>query len=527
MLKPLKALVYFNAIALTMAAGGWVVASAPGEAQPWALEGCELSDSWDAADEATLSFPGSVADTADWRVPHVDPQVIAAQAAQSALGRGASRFTRPNNSRSPFSTTSLRTGAARTSAFAGLASVPFMIGDTGAGTCLSFATIGYFEGGFSHPTLTCSRLNIAENNRALVSDRVYFSYRHFENASPGRVFQYEQNLNVDRYTLGIEKTLGEGLCSIELRVPLEDRLTSNPSTILNDANVDGVLDPGSQLLGGRDIELANISAIFKVMLAEHNGLLISGGLGVTAPTAQDVRYTVSTQFLTVTYPTLTPPLRSLNNFAIDTHFTNETWYLSPFLAWANRSEGSRFFSQGFLQVELPTNPTRVRFTDLGSLSAVTDDLVSPNPAPIFGAAWTVNGVFGGSSLLDLNAQPLMRINTGGGYYLIDESDNHNYFEQLVAMLELHYTTTLQDAKLSRIPLDFIGFDPTGAFQGAFDAFDPVIGNLNGRVDILNAVVGASARINGTTITNGFTMPLRSGDNRGFDFEYNLQIQRPF
>ena len=73
-----------------------------------------------------------------------------------------------------------------------------MFGDTGAGTCLSFGTLGYLEGGLSHPTLTCSRLNVAENNRALVTDRAYFSYRHFENATPGKIFTLMQNLNVDR-----------------------------------------------------------------------------------------------------------------------------------------------------------------------------------------------------------------------------------------------------------------------------------------------------------------------------------------
>ena len=31
----------------------------------------------------------------------------------------------------------------------------------------------------------------------------------------------------------------------------------------------------------------------------------------------------------------------------------------------------------------------------------------------------------------------------------------------------------------------------------------------------------------TVITNGFVVPLREGENRGFDFEYNLQVQRRF
>lgn len=90
-----------------------------------------------------------------------------------------------------------RSAASSTS---GLASVPFMIGDTGAGTCFAFT--GLLDVELSHPTLTCNRLNISENNTPLPTDRLYFSYRHFENASNLRYFQFEENFNVDRYTLG-------------------------------------------------------------------------------------------------------------------------------------------------------------------------------------------------------------------------------------------------------------------------------------------------------------------------------------
>ncbi|TWT72747.1 hypothetical protein Pla123a_40460 [Posidoniimonas polymericola] len=464
-----------------------------------------------------LEFPISL-----WNDDLWDPAVRAVQNTTPAPPE-TSRFTRSRGDRPRFTTTSLRTGGARLGMTAGLASVPYMIGDTGAGTCLSFATIGYYEADISHPTLTCSRLNIAENNRALVSDRAYFSYRHFHNASPGRVFELSQNLDIDRFTLGIEKTLGDGNSSVELRIPIEDRITSNMVTRAVDSDFDGFLEGDFSVLGGRELELANISAIFKTMLAEHEGFLLSAGMGVTAPTARDVRHKVDIQNLFFSYFDLPDPFVTLSTYQLDTHFTNESWYLSPFLAWSNRQHRSRFFQQGFLQVEIPTNPMRVRFTDNGSASVVSYDGVNP----AFGAIWTLDGQVFNSVLRDLHAQPLMRVNLGGGYFLIDESDDHGFFEQLIAMAELHYTTTLQDAKLASIPLDFVGVDPSGDFTGAFDAFDPVIGNLNSRVDILNGVLGVSARINGTQITNGFTMPLRTGDNRAFDFEYNLQIQRPF
>ena len=39
--------------------------------------------------------------------------------------------------------------------------------------------------------------------------------------------------------------------------------------------------------------------------------------------------------------------------------------------------------------------------------------------------------------------------------------------------------------------------------------------------------GVSTSIGRTVVTNGFVVPLRTGENRGFDFEYNCQVQRTF
>ena len=52
--------------------------------------------------------------------------------------------------------------------------------------------------------------------------------------------------------------------------------------------------------------------------------------------------------------------------------------------------------------------------------------------------------------------------------------------------------------------------------------------MAGRVDILNMVAGLSAKMNNWVITNGVTVPVKSRPcDRGFDFEYNLQVQRVF
>jgi hypothetical protein len=87
-------------------------------------------------------------------------------------------------------------------------------------------------------------------------------------------------------------------------------------------------------------------------------------------------------------------------------------------------------------------------------------------------------------------------------------------------VELHYTTTLQDAKVFRREF------PASAFG------EPVpvaasVGNVANRVDVVNLVLGLAAEVGRTTITNGFVMPLSQDDNKAFDFEYNLQVQRRF
>ena len=106
-----------------------------------------------------------------------------------------------------------------------LASVPFMIGDTGAGTCLSFS--GLVDVDLSHPTLTCSRLNISENNTPLPTDRLYASFRHFHNGTNFRYFQFERDYRIDRVTLAGEKTFFDRMMSFEVRLPIENRLSSD------------------------------------------------------------------------------------------------------------------------------------------------------------------------------------------------------------------------------------------------------------------------------------------------------------
>ena len=100
--------------------------------------------------------------------------------------------------------------------------------------------------------------------------------------------------------------------------------------------------------------------------------------------------------------------------------------------------------------------------------------------------------------------------------------NAAWIQKLTGLFEIHYTTTLNDAKISEIPLFF----NTNTFSGfGLDSID--VGNEANRIDVLNVVTGLSANVGKWVVTNGVSAPVRKGADRGFDFEYNLQLQRPF
>lgn len=410
-----------------------------------------------------------------------------------------------------------------------LASVPFMIGDTGAGSCVSFGNLVDAE--LAHPTLGCSRLNVSESNTPLPTDRVYFSYRHFANATATRVFSNFEDFDVGRFTFGGERTYFEGMMSVEIRLPLENRLSSEIGTSI--VQFDPPFIPGSvpginPITNGRQIELANISMIFKALLIEQKDYAVSAGLGVTLPTAQDVRYDATIETFVIR------DIVTFDQVSLSTIAANETVYLAPFLSWL-WTPTPRFFHQGFLQIEVAANPSRIHAVVAGVATAdlngdtfydrfdPTDGTISyitpSNPLVGFGP---------GLASTEIQPQTLLRLNLGCGYVL-SENSQADWIQKLTSIFEIHYTTTLNDAKINEIPLDL-------AFNGVpFPSDDPIfdgvnsidVGNRNNRVDIVNVVAGLTANMGNWVVTNGVTAPIRSGSDRGFDFEYNLQLQRPF
>ncbi len=131
-------------------------------------------------------------------------------------------------------------------------------------------------GGFSpitigHPTYGCSRLNIAENNTPIVSDRIYTSYRHFHNSTEVDIFSTapfggRNSVDIDTITIGIERMLTEQN-SIELRVPINRQLTS-------DIGINIATGPIASLpINDLNASLGNTALTFKHSMIESAGVV--------------------------------------------------------------------------------------------------------------------------------------------------------------------------------------------------------------------------------------------------------------
>jgi len=198
--------------------------------------------------------------------------------------------------------------AASTAATAPASATPNMIGDL-------FAS-GFLFNNVSVPIAAGDRrFKLADANSPLPQDRVFFNYHHFRNAL---IDADAQDVDVNRYTFGIEKMFLDGMTSVEVRIPFASGLDATQSSSRNDEGT----------------EFGNISLTFKLLLAETQNLSISAGLGLTLPTATDVEF----------HDSFGSPIATLDN---------EAYYLQPFLGIIQRRD--RFFSIYFFQADFDAN----------------------------------------------------------------------------------------------------------------------------------------------------------------------------
>ena len=172
------------------------------------------------------------------------------------------------------------------------------------------------------------RSSIGANTRAVPTDRLYFDYSRIKNGVP-----FSRTENFDRYTFGIEKTVGEGDFSVEFRVPF----AASMDNLL-------ILENGQ---GASDIKTGNALVILKHELASNEQMMISGGLGISIPTGSDIE---------VDNAAGKPLIR----------LANEAAHMKPFLAMAFVPD-QHFFMQSFIEYDLPAgrNGAEVNLDGMG------------------------------------------------------------------------------------------------------------------------------------------------------------------
>ncbi len=288
------------------------------------------------------------------------------------------------------------------------------------------------------------RFKISENMSPQPRDRVYYAFNGFQQAArtvDGRV------LDVNRHTLGGEKTFWDRTASIEFRMPILQGLSALQSLDRNLQNDDGV-------------EFGNSTIIPKFIIGDGPDHVFSAGLGINLPTARNAS------------------IRGPGNFSQPfLNIQNQAVHLSPFLGllWVP-SENTYVMS--YIQADFATNG-----------NTVTDG--------------------GGNRLGSLHDQNLLHFDVTVGHFLY--RDVSTRLTGIAAQMELHYTTTMQDAE-------------------TLDAAQGMLGNPFNRLDLLILTAGINFEFwNTSWLTIGCAVPIRgtedpvTGQNPEHPFDAEIQV----
>lgn len=311
-----------------------------------------------------------------------------------------------------------------------------------------------------------SRVLVAEHNKAVPTNRVYFNYNYYHNALESRVsglsamaggpFSVGREKSINVYTLGAERTFAEGAWSAEVRMPLA-------------GDYDFRYEPGIGLTergvvhGGH---IGNLAMIFKRVMYEDDATVFSAGIGVDTPTGSDARAETT-----------------LTRYTIK----NQSVYLLPYIAML-RNPNDSFFWHGFAQLDVPTAGNLVRFTSLPPDVAASGDLGR------------------------LTDQTLLHIDVGSGYWFYRQPQSR-ILTGVAAISEIHYTDTLQKT-------DFVAFSrPSVLAPSIVD-----IRNTANWMNVVNVTAGLHFELlNDSTLRIAGAFPLTQRDDRFFDGELLVQF----
>ncbi len=353
----------------------------------------------------------------------------------------------------------------------GLASVPNMFGDLGGST----STVRTVEPPANGPTKISdgkfqlpvagggSRIGkISENDSPIPQDRVFFSYNHFHNAfeltetplsPPGLPTQIRQE-PIDRYMLGLEKTFFGGQTSVEVRMPLL-----------------GSLDAQTDSFSVSSGNVGNLTVVLKSLLYMDDATAVGAGVAIETPTGSDLNSRLG---------------------AVNLRFQNEAAHFLPYVGfiWSPGDPqwgwGNGLFFSGFAQIDINAASNGV-------------DVIGQNGLPV--------GTIG-----RLTDQNLVFFDIAAGYWLFRDSEAPR-ITGVATILELHYTTTLQNA--DRI-------------DGNFNGTAVIINETAGRFDVLNGTVGLQFLLfDASSLRVAGVFPIGDEDRRLFDSEVQVQLNRRF
>jgi hypothetical protein len=295
------------------------------------------------------------------------------------------------------------------------------------------------------------RMKIAENDNTLPQDRIFFLYNHFHDAAA---------IEDATVTPGLQRSISLDRYTIGFEKTFRDGLWAFELRMPFGCGYGYESADFSSFAG----QIGNLSVVLKRLLYKSDTTAAAVGLCVDTPTGSDAT-------------------GMGQGVQYDIH--NQATFLSPYLGIL-RTPNDKLFYQAFLQVDVPTNGNRIDYVN---------------------TLTTGSGTFG-----ILNDQTLMYVDLSVGYWL-SRDPCAEWVTGLASVLELHYTTTLQDADIV-----------TGNTLGRFFSF----GNFSNRVDVLDLTFGLHAELRNHTLCRvAGVVPLRTGDDRLFNAEVQFQLERRF
>jgi len=312
------------------------------------------------------------------------------------------------------------------------------------------ATLSIVSGTTTSPSLgNVGLMKMASGGSPIPRDRVFFNYNYFGSVP------LANRTSVNQFVPGFEKTFLSGLMSVEARFPFAATLDTN-------INVNGST-------GTTTGQFGDISVALKSILSRSDNWLVSGGLQLVLPTADDISYSVTDGASTREF------LR----------IENEAVHVMPFLG-ASYLAGGGLFLQGFFQIDADANGMPVL----------------ANSSPFGTGTMTQVG--------RLNAATMMYLDMSAGYWLIQEpAESTSPLTAVMPMFELHLNRSLSSS-------DSANFSPLGTI-GRQDSFQ-----------LLNTTFGMVFEFHhNTRISAGYSTAIPGGKAKDFEGQFLLNVSHRF